>query len=352
MFYYLLAALAAPTLLLLDHYIAKRRRIRSYGFADTINGISHFLGEMILTVALGLSVFDAYDWLLPRVALFTPARTPLTWALSFLALDLLYWVGHRVCHRVAIFWALHAVHHQSTEYNLAAGLRGPWLSALQIAPFMVPLAVFGVPVGVLFPLYAFHTVWKLAVHTEVVPRLPIVEWVFVTPSLHRVHHGSEAAYIDRNFGGVLILWDRLFGTYASESHTPVYGLGAPLGTYDPIDHNLSGFRAIGRALDQARGKGVMAHLRAVFGAPTGELDVLATDALVATPRSGRTGTSIAFVVVAALVLGFMWKGPSLEWPARIGVATALVVALVAVNRRLHPTPSAIAARSSVSRSNA
>ena len=125
--------------------------------------------------------------------------------------------------------------------NLSVGLRGPMLAVLQIVPFLVPLAILGIPLSVMFPMYIAHTIYKLLVHTRVVGKLGVLEHVLVTPSQHRVHHAINERFLDKNFGGVLAIWDRLFGTKQVEDETPVAG---PRIDLDPIEHNLAPLRVL------------------------------------------------------------------------------------------------------------
>jgi alkylglycerol monooxygenase len=258
--YYIVASLLAGLLMVVEHAVARSRGIAAYRFGDTLSSLGSFVGELALTAVLYLNVFYGYHLLETHVGLFEPARSWPTYVLTFLALDLVYYVGHRACHKVGALWALHTVHHQSNEFNLAVGMRGPMLSALQIAPFMLPLAFAGVPSEVLFPLYAAHTVWKLLVHTRVVGKLGPLELLFITPSSHRVHHAHNERYLDKNFGGVLNVWDRLFGTFAPETEEPDFGAGHA--GLDPIENNVQPWRVLAAS---ARERG---WLSALFGAPT------------------------------------------------------------------------------------
>jgi sterol desaturase/sphingolipid hydroxylase (fatty acid hydroxylase superfamily) len=173
-------------------------------------------------------------------ALFPRQSAPLSWehgaALAlgvFLADDFLYYASHRLSHRVHLFWASHAVHHSPSRYNLFTGLRQPptWLLTPAAAAPVLLLAL-GAPAALVAASATLRAVHHFLIHTERVRRLPaVVEYVFNTPAHHRVHHASETHLLDRNFGGVLIVWDRLFGTFCPEPAAGVrtYGLVHPLG---------------------------------------------------------------------------------------------------------------------------
>lgn len=244
MIFYLVAVVGAPLLLLVERAVARRRRMRIHDPRETADSLAQLALEGALNLTLGIDVFSAYGWLTGKVGLVAwDARSPLTWAVAFVALDFVYYWGHRACHAFTPLWALHAVHHQPRAMNLSVGLRGPILAVLQLAPFLVPLAVVGVPVSVMFPLYVVHTAYKLLVHTRVVGTLGFVERVLVTPSQHRVHHAVNARWAGKNFGGVLVLWDQLFGTLQREDEAP---LAAPGVDFDPLANNVAPWRALFR----------------------------------------------------------------------------------------------------------
>jgi sterol desaturase/sphingolipid hydroxylase (fatty acid hydroxylase superfamily) len=328
--YYVIASLLGAALMVAEHSVARARGIRAYRFDDTVNSLSNFVGELVLTAVLYLNVFYGYALLESHFGLFELDTSHwITWVASFLALDLIYYVGHRACHRVAALWALHTVHHQSNEYNLAVGLRGPMLSALQIAPFMIPLAVAGVPTEVLFPLYAVHTVWKLVVHTRLVGKLGPLEWLFITPSQHRVHHGRDAGYLDRNFGGVLNVWDRLFGTFVVEGEEPSYGPLAGLDNLDPLHNNVQPWREIA---ERARGEGLRGWLVALFGPPAFEAPP-AAERPSTPPISDDRGHAVLVLrlfgaaVITLLMLQFAERVPFVV-AAAVGIAVMTTLASV------------------------
>lgn len=158
------------------------------------------------------------------------------WVLLFLADDFSYYWFHRISHQVNFFWASHVVHHSSQHYNLAAALRQTWTGNLTGAFLFwswMPLAGFD-PIAVLL-MQQISLIYQFWIHTEVVYRLPrFIEFIFNTPSHHRVHHGSDLEYLDKNHGGILIIWDRIFGTFQQESYRPTYGLTKNIQSFNPI----------------------------------------------------------------------------------------------------------------------
>ncbi|MCA6095404.1 sterol desaturase family protein [Streptomyces sp. SCA3-4] len=210
-------------------------------------------------MGLGSLVFDAL-WKIPIVAVYTalyeltPLRVPVLWWTlppMLLAQDFFYYWSHRGHHVVRILWACHVVHHSSRKFNFTTALRQPWTS-LTVWPFYVPMVAAGVhPAAVAF-CSSVNLVYQFWVHTERIGRLPRpVEYVLNTPSHHRVHHASQGGYLDRNFGGILIVWDRLFGSFVAERERPVYGLTKNIDTHNPLRVATHEYAAIGRDLKAA-----------------------------------------------------------------------------------------------------
>jgi alkylglycerol monooxygenase len=147
---------------------------------------------------------------------------------------------------VNVLWAAHIVHHQSEDYNLAVALRQGVFTPITSLPFSLPLAVLGVPPIIYVAADALDTLYQFWIHTESVRSLGPLEAVLNTPSHHRVHHGRNPQYLDRNYGGILIIWDRLFGTFAPERERVVYGITNPLQSYNPLWAQLHHFAELAR----------------------------------------------------------------------------------------------------------
>ncbi len=160
------------------------------------------------------------------------------WVLCFIGVDFFYYWFHRASHRVAAIWATHVVHHQSEDYNLAVALRQ---SALQPAfswAFYLPLAFIGFPPPMFALLLSINVLYQFWIHTKLIGKLGPLEWILNTPSHHRVHHGSDPKYLDKNHAGTLIIWDRMFGTFQEEEEPPTYGITKPLRSWNPIWANV------------------------------------------------------------------------------------------------------------------
>ena len=163
-----------------------------------------------------------------------------TWIFAFVVYDFFYYWFHRISHERQIFWASHVAHHQSEDYNLSTALRQTGTGALLTWVFYIPVFLIGVPSYVFVSVASLNLIYQFWVHSEHIPKLGFYEWVFVTPSNHRVHHAQNDEYIDKNYGGVFIIWDRMFGTFKEEeTKIPcIYGIRGPIKTFNPIWANL------------------------------------------------------------------------------------------------------------------
>ena len=190
-----------------------------------------------------------------------------SWTAVFVLVDFAYYWLHRCSHEVHLLWAGHVVHHSSEEYNLAVALRQSALHGLFSWVFYIPLALAGIPWQVFVACNALNLVYQFWIHTRAVGRLgALTEFVMNTPSHHRVHHGVNPKYQDKNYAGVFITWDRMFGTFVREEEEPVYGITHPLASWNPLWANLHVFVEIWRLARRTRGW--RNTLRVVFGSPS------------------------------------------------------------------------------------
>jgi len=182
------------------------------------------------------------------------AGAPIVWLLGLLAYDFCYYWLHRAGHRVAVLWAAHVVHHQSEEYNLSTALRQTGSGWLLGGLFYLPMALAGIPPRVFAVVALIDLLYQFWVHTRLVGRLGWFDRWFCAPSNHRVHHAVNDRYVDRNFGGILIVWDRLFGSFVTEDPLEpcVYGTRKPLRSWDPVWANLEVYAALARDAWHAR----------------------------------------------------------------------------------------------------
>ncbi|WP_271409732.1 sterol desaturase family protein [Pseudomonas sp. Q1-7] len=239
---YVLFAVPFFFLLIGIELIADRwRGMSSYRTADALNSLSAGVLSTtsgLLTKAVGLLTYTL-AW--QHLALLELSASSLwVWLAAFVFYDVCYYWNHRLGHERNVLWAAHSVHHQSEEYNLSTALRQTSTGFLFGWIFYLPMAVAGVPPLVFFSVGAMNLLYQFWVHTRHVPKLGWFEWVFITPSNHRVHHAQNPVYMDRNYGGVFILWDRLFGSFQEEldEEPVIFGVTTPLASWNPLWANL------------------------------------------------------------------------------------------------------------------
>lgn len=253
----------------LELLVDRWRGVSTYRLADSINSLSAGVLSQVsglLTKGLGLLT---YGFAVQHLALFElSAQQAWVWLLAFVLYDFCYYWNHRLGHERNVLWAAHSVHHQSEDYNLSTALRQTSSGFLFGWIFYLPLAVLGVPLLVFLTVAAVNLLYQFWVHTRHVPKLGWYEWAFVTPSNHRAHHAQNPIYMDRNYGGVFILWDRLFGTFQEEldEEPVIFGVTTPLASWNPLWANLQFYVQLWR--DAARAASWWDKLRIWF-MPTG-----------------------------------------------------------------------------------
>ncbi len=193
------------------------------------------------------------------------------WVAALLVDDLVFYWAHRFSHEIRFFWATHEAHHSSEQYTLTTALRQPWTEPLAMV-FWIPMPLLGFRPEMIIASHAISLLYQYWIHTELIDRLGPLEWIMNTPSHHRVHHGSNPRYIDKNHAGIFIVWDRLFGTFQLEDEKPVYGLTRALLKKDVLHASFHEWIAIAR--DVRLAGSLRERLSAVFGR-TGRIAVAA-----------------------------------------------------------------------------
>jgi sterol desaturase/sphingolipid hydroxylase (fatty acid hydroxylase superfamily) len=224
-------------LIAIEFIVARLRGRRAYRSNDTINSIGLGVMSQIAGVFMKLLTLGIYAWCVQHLALFAlPAGSIWVWVSGLLLYDFLYYWLHRMGHEVNILWAAHVVHHQSEEYNLSTALRQTSTGGLLGWVFYLPMALLGYPLEVFVAVALIDLLYQFWVHTEQIGKLGWFDRVFCSPSNHRAHHATNDRYLDHNYGGVLIIWDRLFGTFVEEDDVdrPVYGTRSPLRSWNPL----------------------------------------------------------------------------------------------------------------------
>ena len=240
----LLLALPVFTLMvLLEAWLVKAdEKILGYDGPDSRVSISMGLGSLVVNGAWRL-VEAALLTAVAAVAPFHLHGWP-AWLVGLVAVDLAYYWDHRVSHEVRIMWASHVVHHSSQRYNLSTALRQTWTGQTLVL-FLAPVAFLGVSPVIVFAAWSINLVYQFWIHTEAIDRLwAPVEWLMNTPSHHRAHHGSNSQYLDRNYGGILIVWDRLFRSFEPEGERVRYGLTKNVTSSNLITVQTHEYRAI------------------------------------------------------------------------------------------------------------
>jgi len=264
----IILAIPAFFILMAVEWAAYRRRSaadRDYFLDDTLTNLGCGAGQQVAGALLAAVMLGGFEAVRATVGLFAlPADSPWTWLGALLGVDCLYYWFHRASHRVNLLWAAHVVHHQSEHYNLAVALRQSWLQQFFSFFFYLPLAIIGIPTVVFFTVSALDTLYQFWIHTRLIGRMGPLEAVLNTPSHHRVHHGVDGPYLDRNHAGMLITWDRLFGTFEPEALPPRYGTVKPLRSANPIWANVSPWVELWQ---RARGMERLSDRLRVFFAP-------------------------------------------------------------------------------------
>lgn len=219
---------------LLEIILTIKVKLDDYEFQDAGSSILMGLGNVLIglftkTLTLGIFMFF-YTF-----HFFTIPFNWWAWIILLFAEDFCYYWNHRIAHESRVFWASHVVHHSSKKYNLSTALRQTWTGSFYTFVFWIPLVLIGFhPIMVLVQI-SISLIYQYWIHTELIHKMPKwFEYIFNTPSHHRVHHATNAQYLDRNHAGIFIFWDRLFGTFEAEKEKPVYGLVKNIDTYNPI----------------------------------------------------------------------------------------------------------------------
>ena len=200
-----------------------------------------------------------------------PADAWWSWVILFFVDDLAYYIFHRVSHETRLFWNFHVVHHSSEQYNLSVAVRQSWFSGLLNWIFYAPIMLLGFAPWMFLIIHGLNLIYQFWIHTKHIKTLGPLEWVLNTPSHHRVHHGVNNPYLDKNYAGVLIIWDRMFGSFVKETETPRYGIIKPLHSYNAVWINTHGWFEMVEAIKNR--PGLLAKLKCIFGSPNIDLPI-------------------------------------------------------------------------------
>jgi sterol desaturase/sphingolipid hydroxylase (fatty acid hydroxylase superfamily) len=294
-------------LLSVEYCIATAKGQPVYRFRDSMANISCGVIHQIASLYYSSFVFPAYELLRQRCGMLN-IEFSVASAVSLLVLiDFLFYWEHRLLHTNRVLWAAHVVHHQSDEFNITVALR---VSVLQIWMTMAStlvLAVAGFPPGMALAMLLVYKFYQLWTHTRVIGRLGPLEWVLVTPSHHRVHHARNERYVDKNFGGMLIIWDRLFGTFEPECESPCFGVTNHPVTFNPVLANLGPWLALRGQDATAVPQGVTPGRLSRWQAVSALLRFVAVLGLTIALLVGQTGGTGAWLLTVPVSVVWLWQ---------------------------------------------
>ncbi len=344
--------LAIPVFFLLigiELLFDRLRKTNYYRFNDAISNLSLGIGSQVSGVFLKLFVFVGYLYLYKHFRLFTlpgfDTGAPtwavvLTFSLLFVGVDFFYYWFHRLAHEISVLWGSHVVHHQSEEYNLTVALRQAWLQGAFSWVFYLPLAIMGFEPVMFLTVGSFQTLYQFWIHTKAIDRMPAwFEYVLNTPSHHRVHHGVNPKYIDRNHGGTFIVFDRMFGTFQVEEEEVVFGITGQPKSWNPLWLNFEYWGGLFK--DVAKARNLKDAVKMLMLKPGWKPDYLGgvQPFKEVTPQSfQKYDTSIAiglayyiffqFVLLLAGATGYLLVAENLEWLTKLAFALLIVITLV------------------------
>ena len=207
-----------------------------YKTSDTFCTLGLLVGNMVVVVAtkgltLALHIY-LYQFKIFDIAAMVPLW--MMWLMAFILIDLVFYIYHRLSHRVSFLWAIHMSHHSSQEMNFAVAFRQAWFGPISKIPFFMILPLIGLDPTIVAVAGSISTLWGIVGHTQIINKLGPLEIFLNTPSHHRVHHGANKQYIDKNYGNLLIIWDKMFGTFEPEHEKVKFGLVNNVNTYNPV----------------------------------------------------------------------------------------------------------------------
>lgn len=264
-------ALAIPlflTFMVLEFLYAKKKGGIHFRLHNSIANISIGIAERLTDTLIAGLFYFVYDYLQKNYGLFSIKPGIALWILLFLFTDFIWYWYHRLAHEINILWMAHVVHHQSEDFNYTVSARITVFQAVARTVFWCILPLLGFPAPMITSLLLIHGLYPFFIHTRVIGKLGILEYILVTPSHHRVHHASNEKYLDKNYGDVLIIWDKLFGTFQKqeEKEEPVYGLTKPLKTYSFLWQHFHFAIELWLAIKEQ--KSFIGKLKIIFGRPS------------------------------------------------------------------------------------
>ncbi len=254
--------------ILLEYFISMKKGHDWFNLQNSITNISVGIAERLSDIMVAGLFYFIYDNLQKNYGLFHLEAGFFLWIVLFICTDFIWYWYHRLAHEINILWSAHVVHHQSEDFNYTVSARITIFQGFVRTGFWCVLPLIGFPAGMITSMLMIHGLYPFFIHTRLTGKLGILEYIFVTPSHHRVHHASNELYLDKNYGDVLIIWDKLFGTFQKEekSEPPVYGLTKPMNSYSFLWQHFHFL--IELALAVRSSKGIINKIQILVGRPS------------------------------------------------------------------------------------
>ncbi|MBD2753168.1 sterol desaturase family protein [Spirosoma validum] len=337
-------AFAVPLFLFfmgLEYLVAKWQKKNYFHFNNSVANLNVGIAERLLdSFTVGIFYF-VYKYLHEHYALFEIPANAWGWIGLLIATDFVWYWYHRLAHEINVFWAVHVVHHQSEDFNYTVSARITVFQAAVRTGFWAILPVIGFPAEMITTILLVHGLYPFFIHTRTIGKLGWLEYILVTPSHHRVHHASNPQYLDKNYGDMFIIWDKLFGTFAEENEEPVYGLTKPLDSHSFLWQHFHGLLEV--LVAAGRATGWSAKLAILFGKPDAVdptirqelesrfLSASAIERSAAHYKSRRFRGYVAGQLAATLVILFTLLLFDQYVPTYLQFLTALFILLTLIN---------------------
>jgi sterol desaturase/sphingolipid hydroxylase (fatty acid hydroxylase superfamily) len=257
-------------LIAIEAWLVIRENRENFDRTDTWANIFIGFASVVWGALFGLFTSLIYIAVYDVAPFKVPMNTWWAWAVLLFIDDFAYYWFHRFSHEIRFFWNFHVVHHSSNQYNLSVAVRQSWFSGLTHWIFYLPVALLGFPLWAFVTMHGLNLIYQFWIHTKLVGNLGFIEKILNTPSHHRVHHGVNDQYLDKNYAGIFIVWDKMFGTFVEETEEPRYGIIKPLTSYNWLWINTHGWAEMFEAMKLK--KTFFGKLRCVFGAPGMEFE--------------------------------------------------------------------------------
>ena len=329
--------------------VERLTRKKYYRLNDALTNLSCGITQQVSGVFLKLFGIGLYVLVYEHLRLWHIPSNWYTFLILFVLTDLAYYWAHRMSHEINLFWSAHVVHHQSEDYNLSVALRQSSFQVVWTSFFYLPLAVIGFEPLDFALANALTTLYQFWVHTQAIGKLGFLEYILVTPSLHRVHHGRDPKYIDKNHGGVFIWWDMLFGTYQPEEEAPTYGITTPVKSWNPVWANFSHLYLLWQ--EMKRIPRLSDKIRYIFYKPgwlpkelggyrpAPEVDKAHYQKYdTPTPRPMQAYVLAQYAILLALTSWFLFTQSSLSMPLKVAIAILIGYASVTIGGLLEYRP--------------